>query len=100
MSDPYTIPPDTSLEQAILATQRSGVGTLVVVDGSHCLLALPTERDVRFVSGAARVAERMTPAPQLMVHEGPIGIDEAERVMVRHKIKKLPHVDRQEPSSG
>ncbi|HEX9821113.1 MAG TPA: IMP dehydrogenase [Methylomirabilota bacterium] len=93
--DPYTIPPDASLEQAIHLMERSGVGTLVVVDAACRLIGLLTERDVRFVSGAARVAERMTPARQLMVHQGPIGIEEAERVMVEHKIKKLPLVDPQ-----
>src|SRR4029450_9782700 len=40
-----------------------------------------------------RVADRMTPAGRLTVHEGAIGIDEAERVMVEHKVKKLPLVD-------
>ena len=73
--------------------QRSGVGTLVVVDAARRLLGLLTERDVRFVSGAARVADRMTPAGRLTVHEGAIGIGEAERVMVEHKVKKLPLVD-------
>jgi IMP dehydrogenase len=92
--DPYTIPPEASLEQAIQLMERSGVGTLVVVDPSRRLIGLLTERDVRFVSGAARVADRMTPARQLRVHEGPIGIEDAERVMVAHKIKKLPLVDR------
>ena len=93
ISDPYTIPPDSSLEQAVQLMERSGVGTLVVVDGSHRLVGLLTERDVRFVSGAACVADRMTPARRLIVHEGPIGIDEAERLMVQHKVKKLPLVD-------
>src|SRR5919201_2653858 len=55
ISDPYTIPPDSSLEQAVQLMERSGVGTLVVVDGSHRLVGLLTERDVRFVSGAACV---------------------------------------------
>ena len=39
------------------------------------------------------MADRMTPAGRLTVHEGAIGIDEAERVMVEHKVKKLPLVD-------
>ena len=95
VSDPYTIPPEASLEQAIQLMQRSGVGTLVVVDEARRLIGLLTERDVRFVSGTARVLDRMTPARQLTVHEGTIGIDEAERVMVAHKLKKLPLVDGQ-----
>jgi IMP dehydrogenase len=91
--DPYTIPADADLEQAIHLMRRSGVGTLVVLDAAGRLAGLLTERDVRFVSGAARAADRMTPVQRLVVHQGPIGIDEAERLLVQHKIKKLPLVD-------
>ena len=91
--DPYTIGPDARVEHAIAVMDRSGVGTLMVVGEAGRLIGLLTERDVRFASGAARVADRMTPAESLVVHEGPIGIDEAERVMRDRKIKKLPLVD-------
>jgi IMP dehydrogenase len=94
IADPYTIGPGARLDEAIALMQRSGVRTLVVVDESRRLVGLLTERDVRFVPGAARVADRMTPRERLVVHEGPIGIAEAERVMVERKIKKLPLVDR------
>src|ERR671923_1110221 len=50
ISDPYTVPPDASLEQAVQLMEGSGVGTLVVVDGSHRLVGLLTEPDVRFGS--------------------------------------------------
>ncbi len=93
VSDPYTIPPEASVEQAIRLMERSGVGTLIVADASRRLTGLLTERDVRFVSGSATVADRMTPVARLVVHEGPIGLAEAERVMVERKIKKLPLVD-------
>ena len=73
--------------------QKSGVGTLVVVDGARKLKGLLTARDVRFVAGQKQVSERMTPLDKLVVHSGPISLDEAEQVMVDRKIKKLPLVD-------
>ncbi len=91
--DPYTVSPDASLAEAARTMEKSGVGTLVAVDGSRKLQGLLTARDVRFVGGAEKVASRMTPLDRLVVHEGPISLDEAERLMVRHKIKKLPLVD-------
>jgi IMP dehydrogenase len=66
-----------------------------VVDAARRLRGLLTERDVRFVSAAARVADRMTPRARLVVHEGPIDIDAAERLLVERKVKKLPLVDAQ-----
>jgi IMP dehydrogenase len=93
ISDPYTVTPTDSLEDASRKMHRSGVGTLVVVDGSRRLQGLLTARDVRFVAGQKQVAERMTPLDRLVVHAGAISLDEAERVMVDRKIKKLPLVD-------
>ena len=93
ISDPYTVSPSDSLAEAGRKMQKSGVGTLVVVDGARKLKGLLTARDVRFVAGQKQVAERMTPLDKLVVHSGPISLDEAERMMVDRKVKKLPLVD-------
>jgi IMP dehydrogenase len=94
IADPYTIAPEASLSEAIRTMERSGVGTLVVVDGSRRLRGLLTTRDVRFVNGRKQVADRMTPVEKLLIHKGPISLDEAEQLMVDRKIKKLPLVDK------
>ena len=92
--DPYSVSPSASLAEAVSLMKRSGVGTLVVVDGDRRLLGLLTERDVRFVSPRdTRVADRMTPRDRLVLHEGPLDLADAERVMVERKVKKLPLVD-------
>ena len=93
ISDPYTVLPTDSLAHVSQQMQKSGVGTLVVVDGSRKLKGLLTARDVRFVGGQKQVDDRMTPVEKLAVHAGPIALDEAERLMVERKIKKLPLVD-------
>jgi len=91
--DPYTVAASDSLAEASRQMDKSGVGTLVVVDAARKLKGLLTARDVRFVAGQSRVADRMTPVDRLVVHAGPISLDEAERMMVDRKIKKLPLVD-------
>src|SRR5262245_12541503 len=48
--DPYTISPEASLYDAVKTMDRSGVGTLVVVDEAKKLKGLLTARDVRFVA--------------------------------------------------
>jgi IMP dehydrogenase len=91
--DPYTIEPDATVTEAAGAMLRSRVGTLVVVDGSRRLVGLLTERDIRFLSDStARVAERMTPRDQLVLHEGELSLAAAERLMIDRKVKKLPLV--------
>ncbi len=95
ITDPSSIGPAASLDAAAALMARSRVGTLVVLDDTHRLVGLLTERDMRFVGRrGARVSDRMTPVAQLVVHEGPLDPDGAERVMVERKVKKLPLVDR------
>ncbi|HSC29353.1 MAG TPA: IMP dehydrogenase [Vicinamibacterales bacterium] len=91
--DPYSISPSATLADAARLMSRSRVGTLVVVDAAHRLKGLLTERDLRFVGGGdALVSERMTPVERLVVHKGPLAAEDAERIMVEHKVKKLPLV--------
>jgi IMP dehydrogenase len=99
ITDPYTIAPGATLGEALAKMHRSGVRTLVVVDGSRKLEGMLTERDLRFVAEGAGISDvrpvssRMTPRAALVVHEGPIEPADAERIMVARKIKKLPLVD-------
>src|SRR5687767_1091711 len=93
--DPYAVGPSTSLAEATAVMQKRRVGTLVVVDDSRRLKGLLTERDVRFVApSAATVADRMTPVDALVLGQGELTMDEAKRLMIERKIKKLPLVDR------
>jgi IMP dehydrogenase len=73
--------------------EQTRVGTLAVVDTQGRLTGLLTERDVRFVSQDARVAERMTAPDRLVIHTGLISLEDAERLMTERKIKKLPLVN-------
>jgi IMP dehydrogenase len=93
--DPYTIPADAPLTEAASTMQRTGVGTLVVVDEAQRLVGLLTTRDLRFANHAKRVADRMTARDRLIVREGSIDADAAEDAMRTHKVKKLPIVDGQ-----
>ena len=81
IADPHTVRGGQSLADALHIMERTGVGTLVVVDGGSRVVGLLTERDVRFASPETRVADRMTPRDQLVVHQGPIGLAEAERLL-------------------
>src|SRR5690348_6355607 len=94
IGDPYSVQPSVPASEAAALMKRSRVGTLVVVDESGTLRGLLTERDLRFVRlEGLRVSDRMTPLDRLVVHRGPATSDEAERIMVERKIKKLPLVD-------
>ena len=96
IGDPYSIAPDATLSDARRLMSRSRVGSLVVTDEQRRLLGLLTERDLRFVGGVVQpVSSRMTPIDRLVVHHGALAPEEAERIMVERKVKKLPLVDDQ-----
>jgi IMP dehydrogenase len=92
IADPHTIGPEQAIAEALRVMDHTGVGTLAVVEAGHRLVGLLTRRDVRFIDGSAKVAERMTPFDRLVVHTGTISLEAAERVMADKKIKKLPLV--------
>ena len=100
IADPYTIRPNAPLTEAASVMQRTGVGTLVVVDENRRIVGLLTTRDLRFADRSKTVSERMTPRDRLVVREGPIDVAAAEEVMREHKIKKLPLVDAAGPADG
>jgi IMP dehydrogenase len=93
ISDPHTIDVNRRVADALRLMEQTGVGTLVVVTPDKRLAGLLTERDVRFVAGDRPIAGRMTPRDALVVHAGPVGFADAERVMVERKVKKLPLVN-------
>jgi IMP dehydrogenase len=93
ITDPHTIDEHSQIVDARRLMDHTGVGTLVVIDAGRRLQGLLTERDIRFVSGTTGVAERMTPRDRLVVHTGTISLADAEHVMTRQKIKKLPLVN-------
>jgi IMP dehydrogenase len=93
IADPHSIAPGSRVSEAARVMERTGVGTLTVVDESRHLMGLLTERDIRFVRPESLVAERMTPRAHLVASVGPISLEDAERLMIERKVKKLPLVN-------
>jgi IMP dehydrogenase len=92
IGDPHSIASDRTVGEARRVMQQTGVGTLTVTDENRRLVGLLTQRDIRFVGSEATVADRMTPGAELAVHKGTISLDDAERLMIARKVKKLPLV--------
>jgi IMP dehydrogenase len=96
--DPMTIGPDATLADALaLMSQYRFSGVPVVEDGSHRLLGILTNRDVRFADNPLQpVRELMTSdqpdKPLITVRDG-VDREEAKRLLHKHRIEKLPVVD-------
>ena len=91
--DPVTVSSRNSVQEALDLMADFRVSGLPVVDDGK-LVGILTNRDVRFIEDASaiRVGEVMT-SKNLVT--APVGttLQEAQKILARHKIEKLPIVD-------
>jgi IMP dehydrogenase len=94
IQDPVTLPPTATLEDAERLMREYRIGGLPVVDLYGKLLGLVTNRDLRFERDLKRpVSEVMTPLERLVTAPPGTTLEEAEEILRRHKVEKLPLVD-------
>jgi IMP dehydrogenase len=91
--EPLTLPPDAPVAEALALMERYHISGVPVTDGSGRLVGILTNRDLRFEKDLTR------PVSGLMTSEGlvtaPLGttLAQAEGLLHRHRIEKLPVVD-------
>jgi IMP dehydrogenase len=93
IQNPVTVTPDTSLREAVRLMERFNIsGAPVVADGGR-LVGILTHRDLRFATDMdASVASAMTEQELITTPVG-TSLTDAERILHRHRIEKLPVVD-------
>ena len=91
---PYTLEPGKTLGEARESMRKFGVTGLLIVDHLGRLEGILTRRDVAFENdNSLLVSNLMTPKDRLIVAYQDIDLDEAKKVLSRHRIEKLPLVD-------
>ena len=96
IENPYTIWPSATVADAKRLMQEKGVNGLLVVDANQKLLGILTARDLLFEENdLSRVSELMTPTKSLHTATTDVSIDEARRLLRKHKVEKLPLIDRE-----
>lgn len=91
--DVIVIKPDITVSEAVSIMKRHNIHGLPVVDDKERLVGIVTWRDVRYSNPNLHVKDVMTPKEKLIVASEEITIDEAKKLMQKHKIEKLPIVD-------
>jgi IMP dehydrogenase len=90
--DPITIGLDATVADAISLMNEYGIGGIPVIDKNRKLKGIVTNRDLRFESNRRRkITELMTTKLITTTHQ--TNLDEAARILRKHKIEKLPMVD-------
>jgi IMP dehydrogenase len=93
IDDPVTLPPDARVADALALMERYRISGVPIVDEEGRLVGILTNRDLRFEDDVSQpVSGPMTSADLVTA---PVGttLAEAEAILHRHKIEKLPIVD-------
>jgi IMP dehydrogenase len=91
--NPVTIGPDATLAEALALMKVHGISGIPVVEKSHRLVGILTNRDVRFASDPSqKIYELMTRENLVTVKDG-VQQQEAKRLLHTHRIEKLLVVD-------
>ncbi len=92
--DPVTISGDSTVGDAQRLMHENHIGGIPVVDADNKLIGIVTNRDLRFQSDTEiRVSEVMT-KDNLVTTDNP-SLEHASRILLQHKIEKLPVVDKE-----
>jgi len=92
--NPLTIGPDERLADALSLMRDNGISGIPVVERGGKLVGILTNRDVRFATDLDQpVRELMTHENLVTVRDDGIGIEEAKRLLHKHRIEKLLVVD-------
>lgn len=92
--DPITVTEDMPIRVAKELMEKNAISGVVVVDNNQQLIGLLTNRDIIFESNLnKKVKEVMTYENLITAPEGTT-LEMAKRILKKHKIEKLPIVDK------
>ncbi len=95
IEQPYTLGVEQKLKDAKRLMSQHGATGLLVVDAKGKLQGILTARDTLFERDPEKkVTEIMTGLKDLVTARPDVDLREAERILHKHKIEKLPLVDR------
>ena len=100
LRDPITVTPDMSVMQVMELSQDAGVSGFPVIANKK-VVGIITNRDLRFEENmTAKVSDKMTPRERLVtIHEDET-LDEAKRLLNKHRLERLLVIDDKDELRG
>jgi len=91
--EPVTLPPEALVSDALDLMSRYHISGVPITDEAGTLVGILTNRDLRFAPDLAEPVSALMTSRDLVT--APVGttLGEAEAILHRHKIEKLPVVD-------
>ena len=92
---PITLGPDRPLREAVRLMDRFRISGVPIVDDAGRLVGIITNRDLQFERNLDRSLREAMTSEGLVTASVGTTLDEAERILAKHRIEKLPVVDEQ-----
>jgi len=94
IQDPITIPPNATVFGAKSLMAEHSIGGIPVVDKNDKLIGIVTNRDLRFENDNNRKITEIMTSENLVTVPAGTSLKEAEQILQKNKIEKLPVVDK------
>ena len=91
--NPITLSPEATLREAVALMMRFKISGVPIVDRDGRLVGIITNRDLQFERALDRPLREAMTSERLVTAPAGTTLDEAERILGRHRIEKLPVVD-------
>jgi IMP dehydrogenase len=91
--DPVTLHPDATVEEALELMRRNSIGGIPITDKRGKLVGILTNRDLRFERNHTRLVKDLMTKKNLVTVSLGTTLDQAQQILQRRKIEKLPVVD-------
>jgi IMP dehydrogenase len=91
--NPITLGPDRPLREAATLMSRFRISGVLIVDPGGKLVGIITNRDLQFERNLDQPVREVMTKDKLVTAPVGTGLDEAERILAKHRIEKLPVVD-------
>jgi IMP dehydrogenase len=93
--NPITLGPDRPLREAYQLMRRFKISGVPIVDGQGRLIGIITNRDLQFERNLDQPIREAMTRDNLVTAPVGTSLDDAERILARYRIEKLPVVDPQ-----
>ncbi len=93
--DPITLDEEATVKEALDLMAEHKIGGIPIVDKANRLIGIITNRDLRFEKNTNQLITKvMIPFPKIITASLGITLGQAEDILQKHKIKKLPILDK------
>ncbi len=92
ISDPVTLGPNGTVSEAVALMNKYHISGIPIVNG-ELLVGVLTNRDLRFVDDHDRKVSEFMTTEHLVTAKVGTTLEDAEKILQKHKVEKLPVVD-------